>query len=37
MEWLIELCMDSITFVSAIMVLIAYIYMIYLAMKDVDK
>lgn len=37
MEWLVELCMDSITLVSGIMVFIAYIYMIYLAMKDVDK
>lgn len=37
MEWLINLLMDNITLISGIMVLIAYIYMIYLAMKDVDK
>ena len=37
MEWLIELCIDSITFVSGIMLFVAYIYSIYFSTKDVDK
>ena len=37
MEWLINLCIDNIIFISGVMVFVSYIYSIYSAIKDVDK